>query len=232
MKILIIDTSTRRNWVALFEDERMLGCLHFEDQQSCLINLVPGIQHVLTNAGTNLQAIDCIGTVIGPGAWSSLRIGLATVKQLCLTNHLPLMRMTSSQVIAEYANLIGITRPTLLTVMDAGGGKVYSAHFQREAGSYIQIKADAWQTAESTAQELASAPDVAIIGDGAGQFEPFHQPGWERIVQQPQADSRYLGSIASRARDETHFDADAIRLLKPLYVQLSSAELDFNLQVT
>jgi tRNA threonylcarbamoyladenosine biosynthesis protein TsaB len=232
MKILTIDTSTRRNWISLFEDDRMIGCLHFEDRQSCLINLVPGIQHILQNAGMTIQVVDCICTVIGPGAWSSLRIGLATVKQLCLTNDIALRTISSSQVLADYASLIGVAAPALLTAIDAGGGKVYSAMFQHHKGDYQQSGADTWYSAGEAVAAIEGDQEMAILGDGAVQFEANRKANWQLFHQSPQTDSRYLQLLVRHALANPPLEHSAIQLLKPLYVQPSSAELEFNVRVS
>jgi tRNA threonylcarbamoyladenosine biosynthesis protein TsaB len=232
MKQLIIDTSTRRNWVALFDDDHLSGCLSYEDRQSCLINLAPSIQQVLANSAAELRTVGCISAVMGPGAWSSLRIGLATVKQLCLTNQIPLFTISNSQVIADYASLIGCAQPTLLTAIDAGGGKIYSAVYHLQGNNYQAVQADAWQTAAEALRGIDPAAEVAIMGDGASQFEELRPAHWRMIHEYPQADSRYLAQIARQAADHTTFEPDLIRRLKPLYVQPSSAELEFKVQVT
>lgn len=234
MKHLIVDTSTRQNWIALFEDDRMCGCLHFEDKQSCLINLTPGIRQLLDNAGWNIQDINLCTTVIGPGSWSSLRIGLATVKLLCMTNKIAVTTLTSSQVIAGYAQLMGVTSPTLLTVLDAGGGKVYSALFAWHQASYQLVGADSWELPSAAAHRAVDLTDLMIIGDGAQLLEPYKQTGWQFICQQPQADSRYLRYIAQNSLKygPITYEHEVVLSLKPLYVQPSSAEIEFKVQVT
>ncbi len=234
MKHLIVDTSTRQNWIALFEDDQPCGCLHFEDKQSCLINLTPGIRQLLDNAGWNIQQIDRCSTVIGPGAWSSLRIGLATVKLLCITNRIALTTLTSSEIVAGYAYLMGVTSPTLLTVLDAGGGKVYSAVFAWHQEDYQLVGADAWETPSAAALRADDVSDLTIIGNGAQLLEPYKQTGWQIICQQPQADSRYLRYIAqcTLKNGPIIYDHEAVLSLKPLYIQPSSAEIEFKVQVT
>ncbi|HUN08012.1 MAG TPA: tRNA (adenosine(37)-N6)-threonylcarbamoyltransferase complex dimerization subunit type 1 TsaB [Aggregatilineales bacterium] len=234
MKHLIVDTSTRQNWIALFEDDRLCGCLHFEDKQSCLINLTPGIRHLLDNAGWHIQQINRCSTVIGPGAWSSLRIGLATVKLLCMTNQIALTTLTSSQIIAGYAELMGVTSPTLLTALDAGGGKVYSAVFVWHQERYQLVGADSWEVPSAAALRAVDLTDLTIIGDGAQLLAPYKQAGWQFICQQPQADSRYLRYIAQSTLKygQITYEHEAVISLKPLYVQPSSAEIEFKVQVT
>lgn len=234
MKHLIVDTSTRQNWIALFEDDRLCGCLHFEDKQSCLINLTPGIRHLLDNAGWHIQQINRCSTVIGPGAWSSLRIGLATVKLLCMTSQIALTTLTSSQIIAGYAELMGVTSPTLLTALDAGRGKVYSAVFVWHQEGYQLVGADSWEVPGAAALRAVDLTDLTIIGDGAQLLKPYKQTGWQFICQQPQADSRYLRHIAQSTLKygQSTYEHEAVISLKPLYVQPSSAEIEFKVQVT
>ncbi len=234
MNHLIVDTSTRQNWIALFEDNRMCGCLHFEDKQSCLINLIPGIKQLLDNAELKMDHIKRCSTVIGPGAWSSLRIGLATVKELCLVNQIALSTLTSSEVIAGYAQLIGITFPNLLTVQNAGGEKVYSAVYKWQGEHYERAAPDAWQTVGDAASRVADITNLTIVGDGAILLKSHLQTGWHLVHEYPQADSRYLRYIAHRTVSvvEDSYDHQRVVSLKPLYIQPSSAEIEFKVQVT
>lgn len=234
MNHLIVDTSTRQNWIALFKDDRMCSCLHFEDKQSCLTNLIPGIKQLLDNAQLEIKHVNRCSTVIGPGAWSSLRIGLATVKQLCLANQIALSTLTSSEVIAGYTQLIGITSPTLLTVQDASGGKIYSAVYEWKEDHYELVVSDAWQSASDAANQVADVSNLTIVGDGANLLGSHLQTGWHLVHASPQADSRYLRYLAQSAVATTAegYNHQHVLSLKPLYIQPSSAEIEFKVQVT
>jgi tRNA threonylcarbamoyladenosine biosynthesis protein TsaB len=235
MRILCVDTSTRQNWVGLYTDGRITDCIGYEDRQSCLVNLMPSISTLLNNAQTNLKALDGVATVIGPGAWSSLRIGMAAVKQLCLINRLPLMTINNLDLIAETVlrSPIFPMRPDyLLSAMDAQSGRVYSALYQITGKQKILVSPYAWETVDKTAERLASQTETTlIIGDAASLFREDELISC--LPMMPQASSDYLRILGDMASETNPiYNHDEIASLKPLYIQPSSAEVEFNVSVT
>ncbi len=233
MNVLCIDTSTRSNWVALYANGEMIACAGYQDHQSCLINLMPSIELVLTNAQIPPAQLDCIAAVIGPGTWSSLRIGLATVKQLCLVNHVPLFTMNNLDLLAERALKLG--HPNyILAAMDAQNHHVYAALYQLENNRPELITPYLWENAAQIASHISlDMNDLLIVGDGAELFTPYQRPGWQTEIFIPSADNQYLAFLAGKAEvEKPMFDREAIILLKPLYIQPSSAEVEFNVRVT
>jgi tRNA threonylcarbamoyladenosine biosynthesis protein TsaB len=234
MKILCIDTSTRRNWIGLYNDGKMTDSVGYEDRQSCLINLIPSIKTVLDNAKTALSGVDAIATIIGPGAWSSLRIGAATVKQLCLVNKLPLFSISNNDLLTEWSLQSGFTQQHILTAMDAQSGKVYAALYRIEAGQKTRVSDYLWADVASIVRELpADMDDLLIVGDGAFRFENAVRPNWQLNYDMPQQDSRYLQLLSTLAENtQPVYNRDEILLFKPLYIQPSSAEVEFKVSVT
>jgi tRNA threonylcarbamoyladenosine biosynthesis protein TsaB len=234
MKILCIDTSTRHNWIALYSDGKITTCVGYEDRQSCLINLMPSIKMVLDNAQLSLSGIDAIATIIGPGAWSSLRIGAATVKQLCLVNMLPLFSISNNDLLAEWSLQSGFIQPHMLTAMDAQGGKVYAALYHVQDGVSTRTSDYLWTDTVTIVRDLpADVDDLLIVGDGAFRFENAVRTNWQLNYDMPQHDSRYLqflGTLAENAKPV--YNRDEILLFKPLYIQPSSAEVEFKVSVT
>jgi tRNA threonylcarbamoyladenosine biosynthesis protein TsaB len=234
MKILCIDTSTRRNWIGLYNDGKISDSVGYEDRQSCLINLMPSIKTVLDNAQIALSSVDAIATVIGPGAWSSLRIGAATVKQLCLVNQKPLFSISNNDLLAEWSLQSGALQRHILTAMDAQSGKVYAALYRIEAGLKTRVSDYQWADVASIVRELPpTVDDLLIVGDGAFRFENAVRTNWQLNYDMPQHDSRYLqllGKLAENA--QLVYNHDAVLLFKPLYIQPSSAEVEFKVSVT
>jgi len=91
LNFLIIDTS----------DENFTGvCLYMNgelflkssnEERGHIKNLMPLIKEVLEENNLTLRELNFISIVEGPGSWTGLRIGFATVKVLCMVNHLKLI---------------------------------------------------------------------------------------------------------------------------------------------
>jgi tRNA threonylcarbamoyladenosine biosynthesis protein TsaB len=234
MNILCVDTATRNNWVGLYQDNKITDCIGYEDRQSCLINLIPSIELLLKNAQIELPDLDGVVTVVGPGAWSSLRIGLTTVKQLCLVNQLPLTTMSSLDLIVEAARRENVGQSHILAVMNAQSGKVYSALYRINDEHIDQTSPYLWDDVPATISNVAaSVDDLQIVGDGVELFERYLRRGWQTNLLIPQNNSRYLsilGEIATQR--QSTYQHEEILLLKPLYIQPSSAEVEFKVSVT
>jgi tRNA threonylcarbamoyladenosine biosynthesis protein TsaB len=234
MKVLCVDTATRNNWVGLYVDNRITDCIGYEDRQSCLINLIPSIELLLKNAGLEISALDAVITVTGPGAWSSLRIGIATVKQLCLVNQIPLIDITTLDLIAETALRTGVAGRDVLAVLNAQSNKVYAAQYAITNKQKSRISPYQWEDVQRLSDSIASdTTHLQILGDGADLFEPYKRESWQLKEFIPQQDSAYLnilGEIASAQKPV--YKHEGILLLKPLYIQPSSAEVEFKVSVT
>ncbi len=234
MNILCIDTSTRNNWIGLYTDGKITDCVGYQDRQSCLENLMPSIKLVLDNAQTSLSKLEGIATVIGPGTWSSLRIGAATVKQLCLVNQIPLFAISNNDLMVENILRKQPSPKHILAIMDAQNKKVYSALYTVENGMKSRISDYQWEDAAKISELIPpEMDDLLITGDGAYHFENQLGAGWQIEHSMPQQDSAYLailGALAEAAQPV--YDREQILLFKPLYIQPSSAEIEFNVSVT
>ncbi|MDD5746615.1 MAG: tRNA (adenosine(37)-N6)-threonylcarbamoyltransferase complex dimerization subunit type 1 TsaB [Candidatus Omnitrophica bacterium] len=136
MHSLIVDTSGQNLCVAVADNEWVI-CRYNrpQDRQHGRL-LIPTIDAVLRKSGYALADIDCCGVNIGPGSFTGLRIGVATLKGLCLASGKPLIGFSSLDALAlrvqEQARLI-------CPVIDAKRQQVYSALFY-SAGNDIRRK--------------------------------------------------------------------------------------------
>ena len=82
--LLAIESSTDWLSLALLSDEDVISFEEFDESRQHASALLPGIHALLTRTGVGLDDLDAIGIATGPGSFTSLRIGLATVKGLAL----------------------------------------------------------------------------------------------------------------------------------------------------
>ncbi len=95
MKILSIDTTSEVCGVAILEDENLIienslsnGLTHSE-------NLMPLVKEALEKSDLTLKDIDIIACCTGPGSFTGIRIGVASVKAMAEVNHLNVVEVTS-----------------------------------------------------------------------------------------------------------------------------------------
>lgn len=87
--------------------------------------LTPLIERTLADAGCRLADIDCLVVDAGPGRFTGLRVGLATVRTLALVLDRPVVALTSLEILAGAE----LERP-LLAVIDARRGEVFQQRFE------------------------------------------------------------------------------------------------------
>ncbi len=100
MMILALDTATDKGSLALVAGEHVVGEWSLESQGTYLTRLLPGIQGLLQETGRRLGELAAIAVSSGPGNFTGLRIGLATAKTLAWSLGLPLVPVSTLEVLA------------------------------------------------------------------------------------------------------------------------------------
>ena len=99
MLTLGIDTSGAVGVVALGRSGTVIGATELHAHQSQ--TLLPAIAKLLDAHGVNIGNVDLIGVATGPGGFTSVRVGLATAKGLCLARATPIVGVGSLAVVAR-----------------------------------------------------------------------------------------------------------------------------------
>src|SRR5512138_2509880 len=105
MYSLAVDTSLPLLSVALLSDQSLLGAVSLEGKGSRNEKLLPAIDWLLTESGVDRHAIDLFAVTRGPGSFTGVRIGLATVQGLALAMDRPVCAISTHEAIAGNASL-------------------------------------------------------------------------------------------------------------------------------
>lgn len=123
MLILAADTSLPLLSVALLRDETVIGALSLEGKGSRNEKLLPSVDWLLSESGTPRESIDLFAVTRGPGSFTGVRIGLATIQGLALVLGKPVCAMSTHEAIAsEFHQRVVIAD-------DAGRGEFYLSEF-------------------------------------------------------------------------------------------------------
>ena len=107
----------------------------------------------------NIKDLVCISVSRGPGSYTGLRIGVSAAKGLCFANDIPLVSVSSLQILANASNFNGIIIPTI----DARRDEVYaSAFFQ--SNMIVEEKQEIIKS-ESFEEHLKNN-NIIIVGNG------------------------------------------------------------------
>ena len=97
---LIIDTSKFNSYIILYSD-RKKDFRTLDIQTKVSENLLPTIEQVLVDNHITLQDINYLGVVIGPGSFTGIRVGLATIKAFANALNLKTIAINSFEVVSK-----------------------------------------------------------------------------------------------------------------------------------
>jgi tRNA threonylcarbamoyladenosine biosynthesis protein TsaB len=171
-RILAIESATRRASVALMQGDHLLGAMASEPGQQHAEQLLPMLDALLTETGLGLDAVDAFAISIGPGAFTSLRIGLSTLKGLAFGSDRPVVAISTLEVLARSAEASGAWRPSdghLIPALDARREEVYACAYAADGFVQIDSPSSILPDGVYTAAFLhAGCPGKAlVVGEGA-----------------------------------------------------------------
>ena len=135
--------------------------------------LLPRVADVLEKAGLDWPQLEAIAVGVGPGAFTGLRIGIATARALASARELGLRPVSSLAALAA-----GIDAPLALPLIDARRGQLFGALY--EEGT------ERWAPFAATPQELAERVRAAggaplAAGDGSIRFRELLEAAGIRV---------------------------------------------------
>lgn len=164
MKILSIDTSAVVASVALCEDESVLAEYTLNNGNTHSETVLPMVESVLASFSLDVKDIDLFAASVGPGSFTGVRIGAATLKGLAFAADKPCVGVSTLEAIAYNLRMHkGIVCP----VMNARRGQVYTAVFRSDGRFLERLMPDTPMSIEELDIILANyGEDVCLCGDG------------------------------------------------------------------
>lgn len=151
--LLAIDTSTTQVGLALYDGVQVIGELHWNSRHHHTAELAPALSELLSRTGVKVDEVRALGVAIGPGSFTSLRVGLALVKGLALARHLPVIGVPTLDILAASQPLRDLP---LAAVLQAGRGRLAIGWYQVREGSWQAQGPARTTTAESLAEEICN----------------------------------------------------------------------------
>ncbi len=212
MRVLGIETSSPVTSVALWRDGAPVAGETSPGRRDHVEFLVPAIRRLVGDDG--LGILDAIAVGIGPGLFTSMRVGIATAKSLAVTLEVPVVGVCSLDALAR-----GVRGEPdwVCACVDARRGEVFAALY--EGGS--RVEGPAAQDPGALAATLrARSRQGTIVGDGPAAH-PAAFDGFALQDGVPAADGVIALALPRLASGEVD---DALRL-EPMYVRRSDAEI-------
>ena len=158
--LLAIDTSTPQIGLALYNGAQVLAESIWTSKARHSVELAPAVAEMLARASVKMDELQALGVAIGPGSFTSLRVGLSFVKGLSLALTRPIVGINTLDVIAASQP---ITNLPLACLLPAGRGRLALGWFHAQNNGWQASAAAVIVTAEVLAASIEQ--DSVISGD-------------------------------------------------------------------
>jgi tRNA threonylcarbamoyladenosine biosynthesis protein TsaB len=210
MKILAIEASGPVAGCALLEDGTLTAEYSVQYKKKHSQSLVPMLSEMSGMVDLELSSIDFIAVTKGPGSFTGLRIGAATVKGLGLALDKPVLPVPTVDSLA--CNLYGTDR-LICPLMDARRQQVYTGIYENKDGLKVLEPQCVTALTEITAKLNALGKEVIFVGDGV----PVNEEALKEQMQVP-----YLLAPAHLSRQRAA--STAVRAAQ-IYAEMGEAAL-------
>ncbi len=165
MIILALDSTAQTGAVALCRDEKLVASFTLNTGNTHSETLLPSVEAVLKLGDVTVDDVDLFAISKGPGSFTGVRIGAATVKGMAFGKDKPCIGVSTLEALAyNLRGFSGIACP----VMNARRSQVYNALFRVENGKIERLCPDRAIALADLAEELAAYGDVPVYLSGDG----------------------------------------------------------------
>ena len=217
MILLHIETSTNVCSVALSEDANCLFSTSNAEGMNHAALLSVFIAEALEVLKSTDKKLDAIAVSSGPGSYTGLRIGVSTAKGLCYGYGIPLISLSTLEILTVQAlNLVPDKENVLFCPMiDARRMEVYAAFYNGDGFIQREISADII-TSDSYAELLAKQP-VYFFGNGSDKLKTTLTHPNARFIDHLVPLAINMIGFAEKAFAEKHFVDTAY--FEPFYLK-------------
>jgi len=168
--ILQIDTALEIAHVSIAREGNVLAQRQNETQNDHAAWLHIAIQAVLEESGIHLDQLNAVGVTAGPGSYTGLRVGMSATKGLCYAKNLPLIAVSSLQLLA--AGVKDQAEGVIIPLIDARRDEVYAGYYDPKLNP---IRAEQALTLQPNCFNDLVEPNKKIIltGNGASKTLPI-----------------------------------------------------------
>ena len=223
MIILALDSTAQTGAVALCRDEKLVASFTLNTGNTHSETLLPSVEAVLKLGDVSVDDVDLFAISKGPGSFTGVRIGAATVKGMAFGKDKPCIGVSTLEALAyNLRGFSGIACP----VMNARRSQVYNALFRVENGKIERLCPDRAIALADLAEELAAYGDTPVYLSGDG-YEMTREALTncnlgvtpEELIYQSGYSVAMCGLAAYEAGERTT-DAELV----PTYLRLPQAE--------
>ena len=222
MKILALDSTAVVASTAVCDDEKLIALYTVNNGNTHSETLLPMVEAVMKHSKAEMDEIGLFVSSNGPGSFTGVRIGSATVKGLAFDRNVPCVDVSTLEALAyNLAGFDGILCP----VMNARRNQVYNALFRWVDGTLVRLTPDRAISIEELEAELCEMKEkVYLSGDGyditSKAFTKVNPAFTPEVLRYQNAYSVARCGLAAYQRGEAKTDLT----IAPTYLRPSQAE--------
>ncbi len=223
MRVLAVDTSTNVASAAVMEDGVLLGERILNHKKTHSQKLMPMVCELLEELELTAADIDIFAAAVGPGSFTGLRIGVATVKALA---HAEGKNVVSVGTLEALAYNVPYTEHIIVPIMDARRNNVFAASYIWDGG-FKEIGEPEGITIEECIESCGNFLETVFVGDGAAAHKDYikEKLGAHAIFPHGGAMNPRASSVAAVALEKAkRGEVQSYLEMKPYYIKKSQAE--------
>ena len=222
--LLAVDTSTPQIGLALYDGAQVLAEQLWTSKVRHTVELAPAVSDMLARTGLKADQLNALGVAIGPGSFTSLRVGLSFIKGLALALAVPVVGINTLDILAA-GQPIGIL--PLACLLPAGRGRLAVGWYDPPLRDR-SAKKNGWRARGAATIQTAEALSVSIIeectvcGDLTAQERQSLKKNGNIWLVSPAMSTRRPAILAELAYQRWQAGSvDDVSSLAPLYLHLS-----------
>jgi tRNA threonylcarbamoyladenosine biosynthesis protein TsaB len=215
--LLAVDTSTAQVGLAVYDGAQVIGEYAWRSSQRHTVELAPAVSELLARCGLTMEDIRALAVALGPGSFTSLRVGLSLVKGFALARQLPVIGIPTLDILAAAQPK---SRLPLIVAIQAGRGRLAVGWYKRSKGGWqakgtarvmtVDVLLDEVQRPVIVCAELTAEERQALAGKAEIQLASPAQS-----VRRPAV----LAELAWRRWQNG--DTDEAAALAPIYLHVA-----------
>ncbi len=229
MIVLAIDTSSIVATCAIMDDEKLIGEYILNHKRTHSQKIMPIVKEILSSCELKSEDIDIYAVAKGPGSFTGLRIGVATIKSLAHVNNKPVVGISTLEALAFN---VPYSEGIVVPMMDARRDRVYTGIYKWENGAlYVIEEPMAIEIDKLVDMLLERNEKIVFNGDGVLVYK-------DNILQQLENRALFAPLSANMARASSVAElalarakagkVDSYMDLLPDYMRESQAQREYN----
>ncbi len=175
MKVLGIETSSDSGSVAIVDDDLILGEILLNTGTKHSQKIVHTVEKILQFTDVDRSDIKGISVSVGPGSYTSLRVGISIAKSLAYSLNIPIVGISTLEILAYNLMFPGYICP----IIDAKRSELFSAIFKYDNG-LVRISEDTIITPEILCKKIKDK--TVFIGNGINLYKSIFMDRLQGLV--------------------------------------------------